>query len=237
MASLGGLAGLLCAAPAAAQGPNRAAFIALAGSVVRVEVDRDRGGLALGTGVTVGHGIVVTNCHVLRDGSSVRISGAGRRWEVSAEHANTLHDVCFLRVPSWGGQPVPIGSTDGMQPGETVAALGFTGGAGISLRLGRVIALHALDGGRVIESDSAFTSGASGGGLFNAGGALVGLLTFRKAASGGAYFSLPVEWIVRELPADNEWTEVGPIRGAAAFWQGDADSLPSFMRDGPRSSR
>lgn len=108
--------------------------------------------------------------------------------------------------------------------------MGFTGGTGISLRFGHVLALHSLDTAHVIESDTAFTSGASGGGLFDASGALVGLLTFRLSGSRGNYYSLPVEWIGWYLPSEDQWIEVAPLRGARAFWQRDAESLPYFMR-------
>jgi len=93
-----------------------------------------------------------------------------------------------------------------------------------------VLALHLLDMGHVVESDTAFTSGASGGGLFDVNGALVGLLTFRLSGSRGNYYSLPVEWIDGHLPSEEQWTELAPLRGGRAFWQRDAESLPYFMR-------
>ncbi|HTS22327.1 MAG TPA: serine protease [Casimicrobiaceae bacterium] len=224
------LAALLPAGIAFGETPSPASFLALAGSVVRVEADRESGALALGTGVTIAPSIVVTNCHVLREATSVRISGLGRLWRVDSESPDIRHDLCFLRIPGWTGAPVPLGSSTRLRPGETVAALGFTGGMGRSLRFGRVVALHAFDGADIIESDSAFTSGASGGGLFDASGTLVGLLTFRKAATGGGYYSLPAEWIASRIPKEGEWRDLAPLPSAGAFWQSDPDSLPYFMR-------
>src|SRR5947207_9904868 len=61
---------------------QRATFNALRGSVVRVEADRERGGVSLGTGVTVAPAVVVTNCHVIRDAATIRISGGGSLWEI-----------------------------------------------------------------------------------------------------------------------------------------------------------
>ena len=229
-AFLGGLAAALCAAAAPSQSPSPAAFLALSSSIVRVEVDRQGGGLSLGTGVTIAPSVVVTNCHVIRDGTVARISGAGRLWDVTAQYADVLQDLCFLRVPAWRGKPVVLGTSDGLRSGQPVAALGFTGGLGISLKFGHVLALHSLDTGHVIETDAAFTSGASGGGLFDVTGALVGLLTFRLAGANGNYYSLPAEWIDRHLPGEDQWTDVGPLRGSRPFWQSDAESLPYFLR-------
>ena len=205
---MGGLAVLLHTAVASSQSPRPAAFLALSSSIVRVEVDRPGGGLSLGSGVTVAPSVVVTNCHVTRDGTFARIAGAGRLWDVTAQYADVLHDLCFLRVPAWRGKPIVLGTSDGLRSGQPVAALGFTGGLGISLRFGHVLALHSLGTGHVIETDTAFTSGASGGGLFDDAGALVGLLTFRLAGSGGNYYSLPAEWIGGHLPTEDQWADL-----------------------------
>lgn len=104
------------------------------------------------------------------------------------------------------------------------------------LRFGRVQALHSFDGGRVIESDAAFTSGASGGGLFDASGALVGLLTFRLRGSSGNFYSLPVRWILDRIPAEGQWSDIHPLPDAMPFWQRDAETQPYFMRAAPLST-
>ncbi len=191
---------LLQGSVATAQVLQPATFVAVSASVVRVEADRAQGGLSVGSGVTVAPSIVVTNCHVTRNAATIRISGGGSLWAVTGQYADGAHDLCFLRAPAWSGRPARLGGQESLQLGQAVAAIGFTGGTGKTLRFGRVQALHSLDGGSVIESDTAFTSGASGGGLFDASGALVGLLTFRMRGSSGSYYSLPVRWIRDRLP-------------------------------------
>jgi serine protease Do len=232
-ALLGALVALLGSRATPAESPSPATFVPLSSSVVRVEVDREHGGLSLGTGVTIAPSVVVTNCHVTRDAIAARIAGSGMLWDVSAQVADTQHDVCFLRVPAWRGKPVVLGATDSLRLGQPVVALGFTGGAGIALTLGHVLALHSLDATYVVESDTAFTSGASGGGLFDTSGELVGLLTFRLRGSTGTFYSLPVEWIRAGMPGENQWTELGPLRGKRAFWQAETEALPYFMQAPP----
>jgi serine protease Do len=221
-------AGLVASAYAEPLSPAR--FLPLTSSLVRIEVPRIGGGLAIGTGVTVAPSVIVTNCHVTRDAAAVRISGQGRQWDVDAQFADVEHDVCFLRVPAWPGKPVTIDDSDGLKLSQQVVALGYSGGAAISFRFGHVRALHALDDAKLIESDTAFTSGASGGGLFDTSGALVGLLTFRLRGSATNYFSVPARWIRAKVPAESEWASVEPQRSGIAFWQRDGDALPFFMR-------
>jgi serine protease Do len=224
---------LLAGSMAIAQALQPAMFVSASASVVRVEASGDRGRLFIGSGVTVARSIVVTNCHVTRDASSIRIAGGGSMWAVAAQHADMARDLCYLRVPDWTGQPVTLDTSESPRLGQAVAAIGFTGGTGRALRFGHVQALHSLDGGRVIESDTAFTSGASGGGLFDASGALVGLLTFRMRGTDGSYYSLPVRWIRDGLPGQTQWADIHPLPEAMPFWQRDVATLPYFMRAPP----
>jgi len=228
-----GLAMLGWAVAASAQTLSPATFVALSGSVVRVEAGGTDGALHIGTGVTIAPSVIVTNCHVTRNATAIRIVGSGRSWNVNGQVADTFHDLCFLRAPDWQGSPVILGSSEDLRLSQPVAALGFSGGAGIALKFGRVLALHSFDKSHVIESDTAFSSGASGGGLFDASGALVGLLTFRLRSPGRNYYSVPTDWIRERLPAQQLWPEPSPLLGLQPFWQGNADALPYFMRVAP----
>jgi len=215
---------------ASIQALTPAAFLTLSASIFRVEAIRPNGALLIGTGVTVAPGVVVTSCHVTRDAARIYISGYGMRWDTDAEYADTGHDVCFLRAPTWPGKPVALDESESLRPGQQVVALGYTGGAALSFVVGRVRALHPLEDSQIIESDTAFTSGASGGGLFDVKGELVGLLTFRLRGADANYYSVPARWIQERVPADRQWTEVQPLHGAPAFWQSNDDALPYFMR-------
>ena len=223
-------AALACAA-AWSQLPNPAQFLPVAAGVVRVEANRVQGGLSVGSGVTVAPSVIATSCHVVRDATGIRIAGSGTTWNVDGEYADMRRDLCFLRVPGWRGKAVDLAPTNILSLGAPVVALGFAGGTAISPRFGNIRGLHEFDGSRIIESDASFNSGASGGGLFDAGGALIGLLTFRLRNSVDSYYAVPVQWIRDGLPAEHQWTGVGPLLGAAPFWQ-VADAKLPFLRQG-----
>jgi serine protease Do len=210
--------------------PSQAFFLPISASVVRVEVERAQGGSSFGSGVTVAPSVVATNCHVVRDAVGIRVASSGATWEVDGESADTRRDLCFLRVPAWRGIPVELAPTNALLVGAAVVALGFTGGVAIAPRLGQIRGLHAFEDGRIIESTARFNSGSSGGGLFDAGGALIGLLTFRMRNSIESYYSVPVQWIREGLEAEHRWTDVEPLKGALPFWQGEGEELPVFMR-------
>ena len=220
---------LFCAA-ASAIPFHPAHYLPIAASVVRVEADLLQGKLSVGSGVTVAPAVIATSCHVVQDAVNIRVAGAGSTWAVDAERADVHHDVCYLRVPGWQGKPVAMAPTSEPAIGSTVVALGFTGGAAIMPRVGNVRALHEYEGGRVIESDAAFNSGSSGGGLFDEQGALLGLLTFRLRNSETSYYTVPIEWVRDGMPREEEWAGIAPLADARPFWQGEARELPEFMR-------
>ena len=73
-----------------------------------------------------------------------------------------------------------------------------------------------------------FPRGASGGGLFDEQGRLVGVLTFRATIDEELNYAVPTEWVERLLEAD-----AGPSRptaSSAAFWEDDAPAQPMFLR-------
>lgn len=223
----------LAAAPAVAA-LDRARLVGLSASVLRVEAPRTNGGYALGSAVAVARDTVVTNCHVTRDALSIEVVRGGARWAADAQASDVERDLCLLRVPGLQADTVALGRAGDLAIGEIVTALGFTGGVGLQTSDGEVVDLHHHDGGRVIRSTNWFSSGASGGGLFDAQGRLVGILTFRQLGAEGHYFAAPADWVQQMLDErhpERRFRSVGPLATPLlAFWQWMPKSQPPFLR-------
>jgi hypothetical protein len=223
----------LIGAPSAMAALDRAAFVSTGASVLQVEAQRERGGYSLGSGVVVAANRVVTNCHVTRDAREIRVLQGGLRWRVTAQSVDLDHDLCLLQVPDLPARTVELGRSADLRLGQEVTALGYTGGIGMQYSAGEVIALHNLDGGRVVRSTNWFNSGASGGGLFDDAGRLVGVLTFRLRGSSGHYFAAPVEWVQtlldRAAQAGDEPVMPSDPQ-ALPYWQKPAAAQPRFLR-------
>ena len=82
----------------------------------------------------------------------------------------------------------------------------------------------------MVESTTAFTSGASGGALFDLQGRLVGILTYRLRGDRHSYFSVPVDWFATHLNDMRAYMAVAPLVGAQPFWQRPEQGLPYFLR-------
>lgn len=227
------LLALLLPPPAAWAALDRADFVALGASVLRVEATRERGGFALGSGVSVGAGMVVTNCHVTREARAIHVVHGGARWPAVAQAADLDHDLCLLRVPGVRARSVALGRAADLQVGQPLTAFGYTGGMAMQTSGGEVVGLHRHDGANVIQASNRFNSGASGGGLFDDDGRLVGILTFRLRGGQAHYFAAPAEWLQRLLddPAPETWQAVAPIAATwRPYWQLPSELQPEFLR-------
>lgn len=195
-------------------------------SVVMVRAQAGPGSVAYGSGVVVGKDQVVTNCHVTRPALKITVSKGPAQFAAIRQQADTHHDLCLLTTP---GIPFPaarLGSSERLRVGEPLYFYGYPRAIGIAFSQGTVRNLHPYEGGRVIETTANFTLGASGGGIFDGGGALVGLATFLAAGHAGGYYAVPSDWI--EALGGRESRKIEPLRGLS-FWE-DAAELPAFLK-------
>lgn len=212
---------------------DRAALLGLSASVLKIEALRVQGGFSLGSGVVVAPETIVTNCHVTRDALKINVLRGGVRWLAASQLSDVDHDLCLLRVPGLQASAVTLGRADRLKLGQPVTALGYTGGIGMQNSPGEVLALHRFDGSRVIRSSNWFSSGASGGGLFDEDLHLVGILTFRLRGGQAHYFAAPAEWLLAMLdaPGQEAYSDVRPIRSQQlAYWQLPVVGQPKFLK-------
>ena len=210
---------------------DREKLNAVLGSIVKVEAVSETGTFSLGTGVSVAPGKFVTNCHVTAQAVQVNALFDGLRWRAEGQISDPGHDICVLNIPALRKiEPVRRRSANSLKVGQDVAAMGFTFGAGLLAQAGTISALHPLDGSAVIQTTTPFNSGASGGGLFDADGMLIGILTFRLPGADSFYFSIPADWIDSGIDAAERFVPIAPINGPKPFWARPKESLPYFMR-------
>lgn len=223
---------VLAATPARAD-MDRAVIIGLSASVLKIEALRVQGGFSLGSGVVVAAEKILTNCHVTRDALIISVLRGGARWLAASQLSDVDHDLCLLRVPGLQARVVTLGQADRLKPGQPLTALGYSGGMRMQNSQGEVLALHRLDGSRVIESSNWFSSGASGGGLFDEDLHLVGILTFRLRGGEAHYFAAPAEWLqaMLDAPGQDGYSEVAPDRSQQlAYWQRPVLDQPMFLK-------
>ena len=164
-----------------------------------------RGGSALGSGVIVDpSGLVVTNAHVIKNASEIRVGFNDRR-EAPAELLlrDERTDLAVLKIEGEGPFPVmPLAPPASLETGDLVLAIGNPFGVGQTVTMGIVSALQRNHLGistfeNFIQTDAAINPGNSGGALVNGDGALVGINAAIYSRSGGSLgigFAIPVEF-------------------------------------------
>jgi serine protease Do len=196
--------------------------------VFKVNADRQNGTTSVGSAVMVGAGKLVTNCHVIRWAKRIELTQDERRWAAQLALEDTEHDLCVLTAQGLSEAASALFGPDHPKVGDEVYAAGFPGGKQFCVSSGRVKALHAHDDAKVIQTNAPFSPGASGGGLFDAQGRLLGVLTFRAVSGGDFHFVMPAQWIKRLLEADPPLHAKSGDR--AAFWERSFAQQPYFLR-------
>lgn len=178
--------------------PSRAARAALriAPAVVRVRTqDEDKknpqGGLqdsGVGSGVVISEeGIILTNLHVVQGAKRIQVTFAdgleSDAQVIAVQPHNDLAVIKASRLPD-DLQPATLGSSQNLQPGDEVVAVGFPFGIGPSVSAGVVSGLNRQFGSEgktmmrgLIQADAAANPGNSGGPLINMAGEVVGIVT------------------------------------------------------------
>jgi S1-C subfamily serine protease len=169
-----------------------------------VSTEGDQGATAAGTGIVLtSNGEVLTNNHVIRGATSIKVTdvGNGRTYTAKVVGYDATKDVAVIQLQNASGLTTAnLGDSSSVQSGDSVTALGNAGGKGgtPSVATGAVTALNqsitASDEGSgsnseqltgLIETNADIQPGDSGGALVNSYGQVIGMNT---AASSGTQF-------------------------------------------------
>jgi len=164
----------------------------------------NQGASAAGTGIVLtSNGEVLTNNHVVRGATSIKVTdvGNGRTYTAKVVGYDATKDVAVIQLQNASGLTTAnLGDSSSVQSGDAVTALGNAGGKGgtPSVATGAVTALNqsitASDEGSganseqltgLIETNADIQPGDSGGALVNSYGQVIGMNT---AASSGTQF-------------------------------------------------
>lgn len=186
-------------------------FQRLSPSVFVVEALGGNGeSLDLGSGVAIAPNLLITNCHVVRNGSSLRISRDHKKWAARLVEALPNHDLCGLRPAQLDMKPVSIRASSTLETGESVYAIGAPEGLELTFSQGVISALRETDGVHMVQTSAPTSPGSSGGGLFDAEGNLVGITTFQLQEGQSLNFAMPGEWISDLLVHSNNTAGAAP---------------------------
>jgi len=192
----------------------------------------DQGGqsepqVGLGSGVIVSpSGYILTNNHVVEGADDIEvILNDSRKAKAKVIGTDPETDLAILKIELDKLPVIVLGSSDTLQVGDPVLAIGNPFGVGQTVTSGIVSALGRNQLGintfeNFIQTDAAINPGNSGGALVDVNGHLMGINTAIYSRSGGSMgigFAIPVstakqvlEGIVKDGQVTRGWIGVEP---------------------------
>ena len=159
---------------------------------------------ALGSGVIVQDGYVITNNHVIKDAEEIKVVLSDKReYEAELIGGDAKTDIAILKIDEKKLPAATLGDSDKLKVGEWVLAIGSP----YSARLGNTVTHGIISGlGRsgmqlstyesYIQTDAPINPGNSGGALVNLDGEVIGInsaILSRSGGSNGIGFAIPID--------------------------------------------
>ena len=210
----------------------------------------------LGSGVVVSpEGFILTNNHVVEGAEEIEVALTdGRRSEAKVVGTDPETDLAILKINLDKLPVIVLGSSDKLEVGDKVLAIGNPFGVGQTVTSGIVSALGRSQLGintfeNFIQTDAAINPGNSGGALVDSQGNLVGINTAIYSKSGGSMgigFAIPVttakrvlETIVRKGRVTYGWIGIAPVEvtpdiaASLGVPAGRGAAITGVLKDGP----
>ena len=196
--------------------------------------------------VLTADGYIATNCHVVSGASSVQVTlNDGTTYDATVVGSDVDYDIAVLKVDPGETmlKPVVIGSSAGVNVGESVCTIGNPlGELTFSLTHGIVSCVDReinLDGTpfNMIQVDTAINPGNSGGPLFHDHGEVVGIVTAKTSSAGngtaaeGLGFAIPIDDVMNML---KDIMENGQVT-THAYMGVSVDNASRYPQTGVRS--
>jgi len=153
--------------------------------------ERERRSVGSGVIIDAAKGYVLTNHHVIDKADEVTVTLKDRRqFKAKLIGSDRETDIALLKIPAENLTDLPLGSSDQLQVGDYVVAIGNPFGLGQTVTSGIVSALGrsglGIEGYEdFIQTDASINPGNSGGALVNLKGELVGINTAIVGPAGG----------------------------------------------------
>ncbi len=174
------------------------------------------GGSAGGTGsgfIYDSSGLILTNDHVIEGADQITVTLLdGRHFDGTVVTTDATLDLAIVKVKATGLPTVTLGTSDELEVGETLIAIGsplgtYTGSvtSGILSATGRTITVadeitrrpHQLE--NLLQTDAAINPGNSGGPIIDLAGHVVGIATATSTSAEGLGFAVPITAATRIL--------------------------------------
>lgn len=192
--------------------------------------------ISVGSAVVIGPSTLVTNAHVIRDARVAVLKQGERIIRASIVRIHRERDLALLRVYEDLGTGPRLRSFRTLKVGERVYALGTPRLLESTFSDGLIAALRPAER-YPIQTSAPVSEGSSGGGLFDASGALVGIVVAINKSGQNLNFALPADWVAELAASPN--SAATPAEGAPQHQETSLEAMaaaPTPNRPAPKTS-
>lgn len=197
---------------------NVSAVVTVSSTVTSRMYGQTTQGTSTGSGFLISSdGYLVTNYHVIENATSITVTtSTGEEYAAAVQGKDATNDVAVLKVEGENLPCVALGSSDSLEIGDMVVAIGNPlGTLSATQTVGYVSGKNrevTTDNSviNMIQTDAVINPGNSGGPLFNMYGEVVGITTAKY--SGTTSSGASIEGIGFAIPIDDVMGIIGDLR-------------------------
>ncbi|HET7729456.1 MAG TPA: trypsin-like peptidase domain-containing protein [Usitatibacter sp.] len=161
-----------------------------------VSVEMSGRSVPIGIAVATEPNAMVTTCHGIQAGGKLVVVVGTETYAADLANTDETLDLCRLTVAGMNARPFAI-ATDEPRAGDKIIAVGMNASGQLAATEGTIKKLIAAPNGKVLEISVPVAATASGGGVFDPYGRLVGIATTPHAYGPNLHVALPASWIAQ----------------------------------------
>ena len=195
-----------------AQSAQDIARKAFGSTVLLVMEDSNGQPLSLGSGFFVRDGEIATNLHVIEGAARgyAKLVGQKTKHDIQGIAAVDLErDLAVIKISASDAPTLPIGSSDAVQVGESVYAVGNPQGLEGTFSEGIVSSIREVGTDNLLQITAPISPGSSGGPVLNSKGEVIGVSVATFRGGQNLNFAIPSDYLKLLL------TKAGPVRTLA----------------------
>jgi S1-C subfamily serine protease len=200
-----------------AQTAQEIARKAFGSTVLLVMEDANGQPLSLGSGFFVREGEIASNLHVVEGASRGYAKLVGQKTKYDIEGITAIdpgRDLVVLKISGARASTLALGSSDAVQVGETVYAVGNPQGLEGTFSQGIISSIREVGTDKLLQITAPISPGSSGGPVLNGKGEVIGVSVATFRGGQNLNFAIPSKYL-KELLAKS--TSLKPLAQAKAM--------------------
>lgn len=181
-----------------AQTAQEIAKKAFSSTVLLVMEDANGQPLSLGSGFFIRDGEIASNLHVVEGAARgyAKLVGQKRKYDLEGITAvDSERDLVVLKISAAGSPVLPLASSDAVQVGESVYAVGNPQGLEGTFSQGIVSSIREVGADKILQITAPISPGSSGGPVLNSKGEVIGVSVATFRGGQNLNFAIPSNYL------------------------------------------